>query len=143
MGIRPTEISIFGVGVGWEFKKSDRQTAQQIMDFLSDKRVLTVNPNRPPEDAAACVASAMECRKRLSELLDEVPVKSVDLRKWLRGLREAFTSFVEVSEHRGFAGQDGKSRFRKALHDLQTAVETLAGFVSERYKLTGLTALDS
>lgn len=143
MGFRPTEISIFGIGVGWEFKKPDRQTAQQIMDFLSDKRVLTVDRNRPTEDAAACVASAMECRKRLSELLDEVPAKSVDLRKWLRGLREAFTSFVEASEHHGFEGQDGESRFRESLRDLQTGVETLSGVVSERYKLTGLRTLDS
>jgi hypothetical protein len=143
MGIRPTEVSIFGIGVGWEFKRSDRQTAQQIMDFLSDKRVLIVSPNRPSEDAAACVASAMECRKRLSELLDEVPVKSVDLRTWLRGLREAFTSFVEASERRGFVGTDGESRFRQALYDLQVAVQALSGIVSERYKLTGLRPLDS
>jgi hypothetical protein len=31
MGIRPTAFSAFGFGVNWEFTKSDRGIAQEVM----------------------------------------------------------------------------------------------------------------
>ncbi|WP_405634399.1 hypothetical protein OHB53_09480 [Streptomyces sp. NBC_00056] len=141
MGIRPTEISAFGFGVGWEFKKRDQEIAQELLDFLEDKRILTVHPNRPMEDAEACTASAQECRARLSDLLNEVPVKSRDLRTWLRSLREAFTTFVETSERGGFESESGHDRFKEALVTLHLMVQTRSDVVATRYKLSGLRLL--
>lgn len=141
MAVRPTELSLFGFGVGWEFKKSERETAQQLLDFLDGRRIVTVDANRPAEDAESCIASAQECRERLSELLGEVSTKSVDLRGWLRGLRRAFMTFVEAGERGGFQADEGYVRFRHALYDLHVVVQAGSDLVAERYKLTGLRVL--
>ncbi|AKJ10813.1 hypothetical protein ABB07_12550 [Streptomyces incarnatus] len=66
MGMRPTAFSAFGFGINWEFTKSDRVIAHKVLDFLADKRVLTIGRARPQIEAEACLASAAECRAPLS-----------------------------------------------------------------------------
>lgn len=139
MGIRPTAFSAFGFGVNWEFTKSDRVIAQQVFDFLSDKRVLTIGRARPQTEATACLASATECRTRLSGYLDRLEKPGGDLRIWLRAMREAFTDFLEAGGPSGERFGPGSDReFNEALALLRDRVQQQANEVSDRYKLTGL-----
>ncbi|MFZ3555930.1 hypothetical protein [Streptomyces sp. BH055] len=132
----PTAVNIFGVGVEWEFKKSDRGRAQQILDYLADRRVLTVEAQRPLEDAESCLNSAQGAREYLSALLEEVPVTSKDLRTWLYGLRGAFTAFLEAGKNRAFEAH--YQAFVASLTELHFLVEGYSNIVAERYKLTRL-----
>ncbi|MGW0908623.1 DUF6650 family protein [Streptomyces sp. NPDC002853] len=141
MGIRGTAFSALGIGANWEFTKSDRLIAQQVMDFLADRRVLTIGVGRPEIEAASCLASASQCRQRLSEFLEQIHKPKSHLRTWLRALRTAFTDFIETGGHEGrrFASDvDGHEVFNQALSDLREQVRQEAAAVSTRYKLTGL-----
>ncbi|MEV3857756.1 hypothetical protein AB0J38_25950 [Streptomyces sp. NPDC050095] len=141
MGVRGTSISAFGFGVNWEFTKSDRLIAQQVMDFLADRRVLTIGFGRPGGDAEPCLASAAECRQRLSEYLDQIQKPKSDLRVWLRAIRQAFTEFIEAGgpEARGFRGGDNPDHaFNDALSVLRAQVRQTTDVVAGRYKLHGL-----
>ncbi|MFB7499444.1 DUF6650 family protein [Streptomyces sp. NPDC056161] len=140
MGIRPTALSAFGFGVNWEFTKSDKVVAQKVLDFLADKRVLTVGRARPQVEAARCLASASECRAKLAEYLDQLekPGKT-DLRTWLRAIREGFTNFLEAGGHNGERFGSGSEReFNEALALLRDRTQQQADEVSDRYRLTGL-----
>ncbi|WP_055690556.1 DUF6650 family protein [Streptomyces prasinus] len=139
MGIRPTAFSAFGFGVNWEFTKSDRAIAQEAMDFLADKRVLTIGYARPENEATACLASAAECRARVSEYLNQLKKPGGDLRTWLRAMRQGFVDFIEAG------GVDGErfgpghyTEFNEALARLRNQIQQQADEVSGRYKLTGL-----
>ncbi|MER7172048.1 DUF6650 family protein [Streptomyces mesophilus] len=143
MSLRPTAFSVLGVSVNWEFTKSDRQVAQHVMDFLADKRVLTIGWGRPRSEAAACLDSAAECRTKLSEYLDQIQKPNSDLRTWVRGIRQAFTDFIEAGGHDGcrFTAADSaglEGPFNQALRDLRERVRCETDLVAERYKLTGL-----
>ncbi|MHA5048386.1 DUF6650 family protein [Streptomyces sp. SD15] len=139
MKIRPTALSAFGFGVNWEFTKSDRDIAQEVMDFLADKRVLTIGHARPQVEAAACLASAGECRTRLSEYLTQLKKPGSDLRIWLRAMRQAFVDFIEAGGPDGSRfGPGSDSRFNEALARLRDQVQQQADEVSGRYKLGGL-----
>ncbi|MFD5969901.1 DUF6650 family protein [Streptomyces sp. NPDC060311] len=139
MGIRPTAFSAFGFGVNWEFTKSDRVIAQEVMDFLADKRVLTIGYARPQSEAAACLASAAECRTQLSEYLTQLKKPGSDLRIWLRAMRQAFTDFIEAGgSNGGRFGPGSDRRFNEALAQLRDRVQQQADEVSVRYKLSGL-----
>jgi hypothetical protein len=139
MGIRPTAFSAFGFGVNWEFTKSDRAIAQEVMDFLADKRVLTIGHARPQAEATACLASAAECRTRLSEYLTQLKKPGSDLRIWLRAMRKAFTDFIDAGGPNGRRFDPGSdSRFNEALAQLRDQVQQQADEVSVRYKLSGL-----
>ncbi|CAL9550002.1 DUF6650 family protein [Streptomyces sp. enrichment culture] len=139
MGIRPTAFSAFGFGVNWEFTKSDRVIAQEVMDFLADKRVLTIGYARPQTEAAACLASAAECRAQLSEYLTQLKKPGSDLRIWLRAMRQAFTDFIEAGGvNGGRFGPGSDRRFNEALAQLRDRVQQQADEVSVRYKLSGL-----
>ncbi|WP_233646426.1 DUF6650 family protein [Streptomyces sp. BSE6.1] len=139
MGIRPTAFSAFGFGVNWEFTKSDRAIAQEVMDFLADKRVLTIGYARPQSEAAACLASAAECRTQLSEYLTQLKKPGSDLRIWLRAMRQAFTDFIEAGgSNGGRFGPGSDRRFNEALAQLRDRVQQQADEVSVRYKLGGL-----
>ncbi|MFJ6918238.1 DUF6650 family protein [Streptomyces sp. NPDC101133] len=139
MGIRPTAFSAFGFGVNWEFTKSDRVIAQEVMDFLADKRVLTIGYARPQTEAAACLASAAECRTQLSEYLTQLKKPGSDLRIWLRAMRQAFTDFIEAGGSNGERfGPGSDRRFNEALAQLRERVQQQADEVSVRYKLSGL-----
>ncbi len=139
MGIRPTAFSAFGFGVNWEFTKSDRGIAQEVMDFLADKRVLTIGYARPQTEAAACLASAAECRSQLSEYLTQLKKPGSDLRIWLRAMRQAFTDFIEAGgSNGGRFGPGSDRRFNEALAQLRDRVRQQADEVSVRYKLSGL-----
>ncbi|MFE2567300.1 DUF6650 family protein [Streptomyces mirabilis] len=139
MGIRPTSFSAFGFGVNWEFTKSDRDIAQEVMDFLADKRVLTIGYARPQAEAAACLASAAECRARLSGYLDQLKKPGGDLRIWLRAMRQAFVNFIEAGgPHGSRFGPEAYDAFNEAVAQLRNQVQQQADEVSRRYKLTGL-----
>ncbi|MET7812046.1 DUF6650 family protein [Streptomyces sp. NPDC005395] len=139
MGIRPTAFSAFGFGVNWEFTRSDRVIAQEVMDFLADKRVLTIGYARPQSEAAACLASAAECRSQLSEYLTQLKKPGSDLRIWLRAMRQAFTDFIEAGgSNGGRFGPGSDRRFNEALAQLRDRVRQQADEVSVRYKLSGL-----
>ncbi|MEV0521947.1 DUF6650 family protein [Streptomyces sp. NPDC050439] len=141
MGIRGTAFSALGIGANWEFTKSDKLIAQQVMDFLADRRVLTIGSGRPENEAASCLASAAQCRQRLSEFLEQIHKPKSDLRTWLRALRSAFTDFIETGGHDGrrFTDDaDGYEVFNQALIDLREQVRRETTAVSARYKLTGL-----
>jgi len=139
VGIRPTSFSAFGFGMNWEFTKADRLIAQQALDFLSDKRVLTVGRVRPQVEATACLASAAECRARLSEYLERLEKPGGDLRTWLRAMREGFTGFLEAGGPSGERfGPGSDEEFNEALALLRDRVQQRANEVSDRYKLTGL-----
>ncbi|MCQ4201171.1 DUF6650 family protein [Streptomyces sp. NPDC058783] len=139
MGIRPTAFSAFGFGVNWEFTKSDRVIAQEVMDFLADKRVLTIGYARPQTEAAACLASAAECRTQLSAYLTQLKKPGSDLRIWLRAMRQAFTDFIEAGgSNGGRFGPGSDRRFNEALAQLRDRVQQQADEVSARYKLSGL-----
>ncbi|MDI1458234.1 hypothetical protein NHG22_31175 [Streptomyces sp. ATE26] len=143
MGVRPTTFSAFGFGVSWEFTKSDRVVAQKVLDFLADKRVLTVGHVRPQAEATACLASAAECRSQLSTYLDQLEKPGGDLRTWLRAMREGFTAFIEAGGHSGQRfGPGSDARFNEALARLQSRVQQQADEVSDRYKLPGLSLLE-
>lgn len=139
MGIRPTSFSAFGFGVNWEFTKSDRVIAQNVLDFLADKRVLTVGRARPQIEAIACLASAAECRARLSEYLDQLEKPRSDLRTWLRAMRQGFVDFIEAGGTNGERfGLGSEREFNGALARLRNRVQQQADEVSDRYKITGL-----
>ncbi|MFF4130798.1 DUF6650 family protein [Streptomyces mirabilis] len=143
MGIRPTSISAFGFGVNWEFTKSDRVIAQKVLDFLADKRVLTVGRVRPQVEATACLASAAECRTQLSTSLNQLEKPGGDLRTWLRAMREGFTDFIEAGGPGGERfGPDSDRRFNEALAQLRNRIRQQADEVSDRYRLTGLSLPD-
>jgi len=139
MGIRPTAFSAFGFSVNWEFTKSDRAIAQKALDFLADKRVLTVGQARPQNEATACLASAAECRARLTEYLNQLEKPGGDLRTWLRAMRQGFVDFIEAG---GLGGENfdpgSYSEFNEALAQLRDRIQQQADEVSNRYKLTGL-----
>ncbi|MBC9715346.1 hypothetical protein H9Y04_22615 [Streptomyces sp. TRM66268-LWL] len=129
--------------MNWEFTKSDRRLAQQLMDFLADKRVLTIGWGRPESEAGACLASAADCRMKLSEYLDQIQKPNSDLRTWVRAIRQAFTDFIEAGGHdggrftdEGSVGLDGL--FNQALRDLRERVRCETDLVAKRYKLIGL-----
>ncbi|MFD4977281.1 DUF6650 family protein [Streptomyces sp. NPDC058424] len=139
MGIRPTSFSAFGLGVNWEFTKSDRDIAQEVIDFLADRRVLTIRHARPQAEAAACLASAAECRARLSEYLNQLKKPESDLRIWLRAMRQAFVDFIEAGGPQGRRfSPEAYDAFNEALAQLRNRVQQQANEVSERYKLVGL-----
>ncbi|MGZ0234208.1 DUF6650 family protein [Streptomyces sp. CPS1] len=139
MGMRPTAFSAFGLGISWEFTRSDRVIAQRVLDFLADKRVLTVGHARPQMEATACLASAAECRSQLSAYLGELEKPGGDLRTWLRAMREGFTDFIEAGGPSGERfGPGSDRRFNEALAQLRNRIQQQADEVSDRYKLTGL-----
>lgn len=142
MAIRPTSFSAFGFGVSWEFTKSDRVLAQQVMGFLENRRVLTVGRSRPESEAVACLSSAAECRSELSRQLSLLKKPGGDLRTWLRAMREAFTDFIEAGGPRGErfseVTEDSYRTFNEELARLRNRVQQQANEVSKRYKLTGL-----
>jgi len=140
MRIRPTSFSAFGVGVNWEFTKSDKDIAQEVMDFLADRRVLTIGRARPETEAAACLASAAECRTRLSEYMNQLKKPGSDLRIWLRAMRQAFVDFIEAGGPDGSRFEaESYDTFHEALAHLRNQVQQQADEVSGRYKLVGLT----
>ncbi|MFE2426559.1 hypothetical protein ACFXJ5_07365 [Streptomyces sp. NPDC059373] len=117
----------------------DRLIAQQALDFLSDKRVLTVGRARPQVEATACLASAAECRARLSEDLERLEKPGGDLRIWLRAMRKGFTDFLEAGGSSGERfGPGSDEEFNEALALLRDRVQQQANEVSDRYRLTGL-----
>ncbi|MEU1789986.1 DUF6650 family protein [Streptomyces sparsogenes] len=139
MGIRPTAFNAFGFGVNWEFTKSEKVIAQKAMDFLADKRVLTVGQARPQVEATACLASAAECRARLSEYLNQLEKPGGDLRTWLRAMRQGFVDFIEAGGPEGERfGPGSDRRFNEALARLRDRVQQQADEISDRYKLAGL-----
>ncbi|MFF2439262.1 hypothetical protein ACFVU4_34765 [Streptomyces sp. NPDC058107] len=139
MGMRPTAFSAFGFGINWEFTKSDRAIAQKVLDFLADKLVLTVGHARPQTEAAACLASAAECRAQLSAHLGQLEKPGGDLRTWLRAMREGFTDFIEVGGSSGERfGPGSDRRFNEALAQLRNRIQQQADEVSDQYQLTGL-----
>jgi hypothetical protein len=139
MGIRPTALSAFGFGVNWDFTKSERAIAQQVLDFLADKRVLTVGRARPQVEATSCLASAAECRAQLSMYLNQLEKPGGDLRTWLRAMRQGFTDFIEAGGTGGERfGPGSDRRFNAALARLRDRIQQQADEVSGRYKLTGL-----
>jgi hypothetical protein len=142
MAIRPTSFSAFGFGVNWEFTQSDKVIAQQVMDFLDNRRVLTVGRSRPEVEAEECLASAAECRSELSRQLNLLNKPGGDLRPWLRAMRDGFKDFIEAGGPGGerFAQvtEDSYRSFNEELALLRDRIQQQADEVSKRYKLTGL-----
>ncbi|POX36200.1 hypothetical protein C3486_34825 [Streptomyces sp. Ru73] len=126
--------------MNWEFTKSDRVIAQQVMDFLADKRVLTIGRGRLRSDSEACLASAVQCRQKLSEHLDQIRKPKSDLRIWLRAIRQAFVDFIEAGGADGerFRSDDCGETFNQALADLREQVRQETEAVANRYHLVGL-----
>ncbi|MFI9311551.1 hypothetical protein, partial [Streptomyces triculaminicus] len=119
--------------------KPDRVIAQKVLDVLADKRVLTIGRARPQNEATACLASATECRARLSEYLNQLEKPRGDLRIWLRAMRQGFVDFIEAGGLNGERFGPGSEReFNEALAQLRNRVQQHADEVSSRYKLTGL-----
>jgi hypothetical protein len=70
MGVRPTGMSISGVGIQWEYMETQRDVANAILLLLSDRRLLDPSRHTRPEiEAQYCYQSAQYCREELSRAL--------------------------------------------------------------------------
>lgn len=132
MGIELTGVQALGLGLEWGSTTSQRKIAQDVLDTLSDRRVLHQRRNllRPSRDALPCFLSAQECRALLTEAIKLAKVGS-PLRLRLQEMRSAFTGFVELAGPNAEDFRDDASRFRDALEDLGTSVRQTAGTVAE------------
>ncbi|SEF49738.1 hypothetical protein SAMN05216223_101121 [Actinacidiphila yanglinensis] len=140
MGVEFTGVQALGLGLNWSSTTSQKKIAQDVLDTLSDRRLLHgyINVDRPVEDAEECRASAQECRELLTEAIKRAKVGS-PLRAHLRVLRSAFTQFIQL------AGRDAASflrdadQFRLALRVLRLSVARVAESLGE---IRGVTVPD-
>lgn len=140
MGIKFTGLQALGLGLNWDNTTSQKQIAQDVLDTLSDRRVLHghLNDNRPGEDVAPCLASAQQCRAFLTEAITSAKPGG-PLRAHLRVMRSAFTSFIQLGGRDGTTYHEDLSQFRLALGVLRSSVTQVADSMAE---LRGLTVPD-
>ncbi|MFD5203870.1 hypothetical protein ACFWM7_27835 [Streptomyces sp. NPDC058375] len=139
MGIRQTGAGAVGFSANWEFTKSDKLVAQQVLDFLADRRVLTIGRGRSHRDARYCLESANECRRSLSAYLEQIQKPGGDLREWLRLIRASFVDFIETGGPEGHAFREGEdAAFNSALLRLRNDVRQVTDAVAGKFKLKGL-----
>lgn len=136
MGLRITDISAFGFGVGWEKTASDAVVARAVIHFLENRMLLF--GVRHMEDERFCVLSAIECRNFLTEQMGMPGVGSSLLRS-LRAMRLAMRQFVERGgpygqnfSHRESYGTDA---FSLALGELRSQVGLHVAAIAYQYKI--------
>ncbi|GGY78340.1 hypothetical protein GCM10010342_77370 [Streptomyces anulatus] len=144
MGIRQTGAGAAGFSANWEFTKSDKLIAQQVLDFLADKRVLTVGRGRSLSEGQYCLDSTNECRRSLSAYLEQIQKPGGDLREWLRLIRASFVDFIEASGPEGRAFRPAENEapnddaFNAALLRLRDEVREITDAVAAKFKLKAL-----
>lgn len=140
MGMEFAEFSVSGLGLGlkWNATTSSKKMAQDVLDRLADRRILSkdLNLSRPVLDVVPCFGSAMECRAFLGEAMARAKVGS-PLRGRLRAMQSAFTAFVQAAGNDGTAFVEDVDRFRAALQTLQAEVATVATSIAEIRGVTG------
>lgn len=133
--VRPTGFSLpTGFGFQWEYVESDKDVARTAVVYLEDRRLLF--GERHLEDEYECLMSALDIRKRLTEL---IPAASPDggVERSLRAIRAACTQFVNkagrnAENFRGFHGA-GTNPFGLAIGELRSLVGIQVEVLVRRY----------
>lgn len=89
---RPTGLQGWGFGFDGEYVPTERATAERLLSFLADRRVL-FSPFEM-EDPGHCVQSVLQVRTFLNALLLDWPQDSV-LRHHITSLRAACREFLD------------------------------------------------
>jgi hypothetical protein len=137
MRIVPTGVSLpAGFGLQWEFVRGDKQVARETIIFLENRRVLW-GP-RDIGDEKECVASAIEIREKLTELITAAKSRG-GLQKSLRGMRDACATFAtqggpDAVKFRGLNG-NLDNFFGHALRALRTAMGLYILLILDKYHL--------
>lgn len=89
---RLTGLDVFGFGASWEPATSDAAVAESVVRYLEDRRVLYASAD--VEVAEHCIASVLEIRRELTEVLSQGGVGPV-LGGSLRAMRASCRAFLE------------------------------------------------
>lgn len=93
VGSRLTGISLpLGVGVSWEPPTSDASTAEGLIRFLEDRRVLYASAD--VENSEHCVASVLQIREQLTNTLSAGGFDK-PLEDSLRAMRASCRTFLQ------------------------------------------------
>jgi hypothetical protein len=132
MGVEIAGLQALGFGLNWNSTTSQKRIAQDVLDVLSDRRLLHghLNITRPSADAEDCLESAQECRALLTEAIKLTKVGS-PLRAHLTVMRSAFTQFVQLAGRNGAAFRRSVDQFRLALGVLRSSVAQVAESLGE------------
>lgn len=138
MGIDSINVKAPFIGLTWKFDESQRRTAQRVINFLSDRRILNSHRGRSESQIRHCMRSAQDCRARLGAELDQARPGS-DLERWLLILRSAFTQFYDAGgDDEGDTYRGCPGLFLDELEELRLTVTAGAEVIGARYKLHGL-----
>jgi hypothetical protein len=135
MRYRITGFSLPWIGAQWERVPGDKETAERVLTFLEDRRVLFNDYH--VEDERHCLQSATEIRGFLTEEIGEAHRK--ELVDSLRAIRAACRKFMD-------AGGLGAARFRPnhfplspefmlALGDFRTLMGVQIARLAKQYDL--------
>lgn len=89
---RATGAGVGPVAIDGEYLPTERATAERLLDFLADRRVLFAPFEM--EDPNHCVASVLEIRRFLTELLVDWP-QDTALRHHVTSIRAACREFID------------------------------------------------
>lgn len=89
---RATGAGVGPVAIGGEYVATERATAERLLHFLADRRVLFAPFEI--EDPNHCVQSVLEIRKFLTELLMDWP-QDTALRQHVMSVRAACREFID------------------------------------------------
>ena len=89
---RPTGAGVGPVAIDGEYVSTERATAERLLDFLADRRVLFAPFEM--EDPNHCVQSVLEIRRFLTDLLMDWP-QDTALRQHAATIRAACREFLD------------------------------------------------
>ncbi|MEW2395859.1 DUF6650 family protein [Streptomyces sp. NPDC046862] len=126
-------------GVDWDLPLPQRAVAEKVFVYLEDRRVLTMPRAviRAVEDPDHCVASVLQMRETLTQILME-PDTGDDLAENLKAMRAACRRFLDAAgpNHSGHFGDRFESAaFGAALGELRAVFGIQLGVIAARYKL--------
>ncbi|MDT0456975.1 DUF6650 family protein [Streptomyces sp. DSM 41527] len=127
------------VGVDWDLPLPQRAVAEKVVIYLEDRRVLTTPRGvmRAVEDPGHCVASVLQIREKLTQILMEPDIGD-GLTENLKAMRAACRRFLDAvgPDHSGrVRGRFESATFGVALGELRTVFGIQLGVIAARYKL--------
>jgi hypothetical protein len=134
MGFELTGVSSPLGGISWTHTTSAKEISRQVLDVLSDRRLLQNHRGHSPEDPRYCVLSALQLRQVLTDALKDAKNGST-LETELKAMRGAFTGFVDTAGPDGRNLQDHAAMEAARLELIRTVNDSVVR-VAERYRLT-------
>lgn len=134
---RLTGLSGFGLGLEWDWVKSDAEIVRRLLVLLEDRRALSYPPERA--NVKYVVASVIRVREELTSTLQELAAQSGAARS-VRALREAARAFLDHVDDSGRL-ENHHEEFVTALDQLQSEFANYVRVLADRYTIEVLGSL--